>query len=208
MPGSHRGRYHTDRQPAVAGLVYVLAIVVAASVGATARAGRFWGLGPASYGGGAAGIRTRPAPRSAPLPHGAGPRSTERRGPLTRSPSHWAAIGSRPCGCTFTAWPRGVSRPSSASAGTLADPARDCGRTRGPDKGATRVPGSHGALTLRPSTLAIRALYPRFTWVQIAGPAQAERSPRSGARLVPRPVPHPAGSTGKPAAPLASPICI
>jgi hypothetical protein len=36
----HRGRYHTDRQPAVAGLVYILAIAVAASVGATARAAR------------------------------------------------------------------------------------------------------------------------------------------------------------------------
>jgi hypothetical protein len=74
-----------------------------------------WGLGPASYGGGAAGTRTRPAPRSAPLPHGAGPRSTERRGPLTRRqamgrdrrPAVWLHMqGSA----------RGVSRPSSASA--------------------------------------------------------------------------------------------
>jgi hypothetical protein len=32
--------YHTGRQPAVAGLVYVLAIAVAASVGATVRAAR------------------------------------------------------------------------------------------------------------------------------------------------------------------------
>jgi hypothetical protein len=29
----HRGRYHTDRQPAVAGLVYVLPIAVAITAG-------------------------------------------------------------------------------------------------------------------------------------------------------------------------------
>jgi hypothetical protein len=37
------GRYHTDRQPGVDGLVYVLAIAVAGSIGAAVRAGRFGG---------------------------------------------------------------------------------------------------------------------------------------------------------------------
>jgi hypothetical protein len=42
-----------------------------------------WGLGPASYGGGAAGIRTRPAPRSAPPSR-------------SRSPLHGAARAAHP----------------------------------------------------------------------------------------------------------------
>src|SRR6266516_2534688 len=42
--GPCRGRYHTDRQPAGAELVYMLLIVVAPRAGAAVRAGR-WGQG-------------------------------------------------------------------------------------------------------------------------------------------------------------------
>jgi hypothetical protein len=57
-PGSHLSRYHTDRQPGVADLVYVLLVVVAASIGAAAGAGRL-ALVPVSYGGGTACMSRR-----------------------------------------------------------------------------------------------------------------------------------------------------
>jgi hypothetical protein len=62
---SHRGRYHTDRQPAVAEPVYVPMLVVGANVGAAVWAA-FW-AGACDDGGGAAGGWMRPAP-GPPLP--------------------------------------------------------------------------------------------------------------------------------------------
>jgi hypothetical protein len=122
-----------------------------------------WGLGPASYGGGAAGTRTRPAPRSAPLPHGAGPRSTERRGPLTRRqamgrdrrPAVWLHMqGSAP----------GSVAAIIGQRGALANPARDCGRTRGPCRGRPPDPRITWGFDVTPIHAGDTRPYRGFTW--------------------------------------------
>jgi hypothetical protein len=101
------------------------------------------------------------------------------RGPLTPPPRPPAAIGGRPRRCTVTAWPRGVSRPSSASSGALANPARDCGRTRGPCRGRDHpVPGSRGALTLRRFALALSAIYLGVTWGSASRSVRVNPLPR------------------------------
>src|SRR5439155_8082892 len=109
----------------VAGLVYVLLVVVATRIGATVRAGRL-GLVPASCGGGAAGIWTRPAPRSAP--HGAvAPLHGAAR--AAHPPQAGAAADGRPCGALSRHSPR-------ESQGHLASGTE--GGARGRVRGASR----------------------------------------------------------------------
>jgi len=84
MPGSCRGRYHTDGQPSVDGLVYAFLIVVAANE--VPMPGLPTGQVPASQGGGTARVfQTRPY-RAFPV---------TRCGPL--SPAY-AAAGTTPTG--------------------------------------------------------------------------------------------------------------
>jgi hypothetical protein len=162
---TRRGRYHTDRQPRAHPASFTRSCLRVAAVVGAAVGGCPLGLMTASHGGGAAGRWARPALRPLGEPC---PRSTERRGPLTPAPSPRAATGGQPCGCTFTAWPRGVSRPSSASAvrwrvqpGTAGEP--------GAGAGGDPIPGSHGAMTLRPPALAQSTFTPALPSVQVAG---------------------------------------
>ena len=93
-----------------------------------------------AHGGGAADTWTRPAPRPPMEPcH----RSTERRGPLTPSPGR----GLRSMAAVWL-HVHGVAAGSAAAIigqrALLADPARDCGRTRGRALGETRSPDRMG----------------------------------------------------------------
>jgi hypothetical protein len=125
----HRGRYHTERQLAVAELVYVHLIAVGASVGAAVRTGG-WGGTRASDGGGTARASQR-GPRQVAAPRGRdpAPRSGAGRSRLSRGP-----------GCERSAisryGPGGIA--AIVTPGALAGAARDRGQTRAGQRGATR----------------------------------------------------------------------
>jgi hypothetical protein len=138
------GQCHTDRQPGVADLVYLLLIAVAANAGATVRAGRL-GAGVCVVG------RWRPIRPSRPAPSV----TSARCGPLTLPKAAGPrSIASRVCGSRHG--------PGGKHRGHLWH-----GTEGGPGSGKEERPrpGSHGSLTLRPSPLAILTVCLGFTWL-------------------------------------------